>query len=441
MKNFIRRWCSKFHEILWEPVGFTRLTTDKTILAFGIIVETTHPIFYLLSGIFIAHSQESLWWRGTSMLLALPFFSTQFRQKVRTQGAQIYLLGAVFFMLPFGFIYLYFLNGLSGTWLASCVVMIFVLHGLTDWRIASVMIGVALASNIVLSDHNVTNATRWQGHVSILLFAWFSALVMEATKASLKREHMRARLVTMNILAHEFRTPLAQAALLTQGIAHHLGEGDAAKNKSVQSMVNKLDAVWEGMNEMINSMSANACLSAVRGISKYRVDTAEIIKKAIESHERLRPETGIITTEMEEGCFAYVESTILTQVMSNLLSNAFKALAARPTRKKLEVGDVHVTVRCLDERDRKVVHIRVTDKGVGVHAQDIKHIFVPFYITQANRIENMPRHGMGLAMCRSALAEMQGRIRCASRWGEGATLTITLPFSAQKHERRGEDRV
>jgi len=103
---------------------------------------------------------------------------------------------------------------------------------------------------------------------------------------------------------------------------------------------------------------------------------------------------------------------LLRQILINLLSNAFDAIAQ----------DGHVTVSAGASRDR--VDIAVSDTGAGISPEDQRSIFEPFYTTKGRGKGT----GLGLAICRELSKALGGSIEVESTPGKGSTFTVHLPL-------------
>jgi two-component system NtrC family sensor kinase len=102
----------------------------------------------------------------------------------------------------------------------------------------------------------------------------------------------------------------------------------------------------------------------------------------------------------------------LNQVFLNLLINAYQAIDKRGT----------ITIRT--ERDGERVRVHITDTGKGIAANEIEHIFEPFYTTKP--VGGNP--GLGLSSAYSIVKHHGGSIAVTSAPGKGATFTVTLPI-------------
>ncbi|PYN13104.1 MAG: histidine kinase, partial [Candidatus Rokuibacteriota bacterium] len=99
----------------------------------------------------------------------------------------------------------------------------------------------------------------------------------------------------------------------------------------------------------------------------------------------------------------------IRQVFWNLCLNALQAM--------VEGGELQVAAR----REGRVVHVRVSDAGHGIHAADLPHIFEPFFSTKSEG------SGIGLALVHRIVQEHGGDIDVRSHAGQGTIFTITLP--------------
>lgn len=68
------------------------------------------------------------------------------------------------------------------------------------------------------------------------------------------------------------------------------------------------------------------------------------------------------------------------------------------------------------------VCIKVTDTGVGIPAEDLGHIFEPFFTRKTKGT------GLGLANMKRILEEHGGQVEIESILGEGTTVLMSLPL-------------
>jgi heavy metal sensor kinase len=111
-----------------------------------------------------------------------------------------------------------------------------------------------------------------------------------------------------------------------------------------------------------------------------------------------------------------VQPPLLGQLLDNLLDNACK----------YSPPGSPVVVRLTGETDRMV--LAVEDRGCGLAADDLAHVFEPFYRSAEARRLGRPGVGLGLAVARRIATLFGGELHARSRPGEGSTFELTLPW-------------
>jgi signal transduction histidine kinase len=112
----------------------------------------------------------------------------------------------------------------------------------------------------------------------------------------------------------------------------------------------------------------------------------------------------------------------LRSAVQNLIANAVKYGG----------HDRWVGIRAeqVTERRRPVVRITVSDRGPGIPASELPHIFEPFY-RGADAVERQIHgNGLGLSLVKRIVAAHGGRVDVSTRPGSGSTFAITLPAAA-----------
>jgi signal transduction histidine kinase len=76
---------------------------------------------------------------------------------------------------------------------------------------------------------------------------------------------------------------------------------------------------------------------------------------------------------------------------------------------------------------RDEVQISVSDRGRGIDAEDLAHIFEPFYRGRYALDRQIHGNGLGLSLVQRIAEAHGGRVTVKSARGEGTTFTIHLP--------------
>jgi signal transduction histidine kinase len=104
----------------------------------------------------------------------------------------------------------------------------------------------------------------------------------------------------------------------------------------------------------------------------------------------------------------------LRGVLANLVANARDGVrAAGRAGDGIEIGGRRV------EPGRLLLWVE--DRGAGVAAADLPHVFEPYFTTKRTGT------GLGLAIARKVVEALGGTIRMESREGEGTRVEIDLP--------------
>jgi signal transduction histidine kinase len=107
------------------------------------------------------------------------------------------------------------------------------------------------------------------------------------------------------------------------------------------------------------------------------------------------------------------------QVFVNVIKNAVEAVADSRDR-----GVLRVKTRVADG----FVRVTVADDGPGISDGDVKKVFDPFFTTK----DVGKGTGLGLSICYGIVENHGGRIRAASKPGEGALFTVEIPIVSEE---------
>jgi heavy metal sensor kinase len=114
-----------------------------------------------------------------------------------------------------------------------------------------------------------------------------------------------------------------------------------------------------------------------------------------------------------------VHAPLLAQAVDNLLENACK----------YSPPGLPIVVRIWQEQDSAC--LCVEDHGRGIAADDLAHVFEPFYRSPAVRLSGEAGVGLGLAVAARIVKALGGQIAVTSTLGQGAQFTIRLPTVGQ----------
>ena len=218
-------------------------------------------------------------------------------------------------------------------------------------------------------------------------------------------------------VTHELRSPLAAIESTVKLILSQ----PAQRSPLDVEMLHRIQANSARLGRFVTNMLEMAKIE--RGKLEYNPREAslqDIVRDAALLFEPRARELGIaLTVRSEEGKppRLRLDTDLMTQVVSNLLSNALKFTPRG--------GSVEVTVLETWSKGSRQAECRVRDSGVGIPREAQARLFAPF-----ERVPNQLRAqgaGLGLAICKSILELHKGSIGVESAAGTGSTFYFSLP--------------
>jgi signal transduction histidine kinase len=121
------------------------------------------------------------------------------------------------------------------------------------------------------------------------------------------------------------------------------------------------------------------------------------------------PETQVIT-----------DASRCQQVFGNLVSNALK------------YTPVGGQVRVVGNLEADSWAVIVSDSGPGIPGESLEMVFEPFVRLPRHEHSGIEGNGLGLAICRELVAQLQGEIALGSTVGHGTTATVRFPIAYRR---------
>jgi signal transduction histidine kinase len=216
-------------------------------------------------------------------------------------------------------------------------------------------------------------------------------------------------------VSHELRTPLA--VICSAG--ENLSDGVVADAQQVRRYGALIQAEGRRLGDMVERVLQFAGIgSGSASQARTEVDLAAVIEDAVRAASLDARERGIpIAVRLASALPATIgDAAALRSAVQNVVGNAVKYSAAGAT--------VEVTAEVVDER---VVRIQVADRGLGIDAADLRHVFKPFFRGRRALDAQVRGTGVGLSVVRHVVQSHGGDVRIDSRAAQGTTVTIVLP--------------
>jgi two-component system sensor kinase FixL len=245
-------------------------------------------------------------------------------------------------------------------------------------------------------------------------------------KADRQREELShiQRISTMGelaaSLAHELNQPLT-AILSNAQAARRFLIANPADLKTVQEILRDIIADNNRASEVIRRLHA---LARKEPRDYNMLDLPDIIRDVVllVHSDAVLNNVSVSLLCSPDPHLAWGDKIQLTQVVLNLLLNAFDAMKDSPAEERRVLVGI--------ERDGdSMLRVAVSDRGKGLSEDKLEKIFEPFYTTKRDGM------GMGLTISRSIIEAHGGRLWAENNPDRGATINFTVRVDRRRNGR------
>ncbi len=222
-------------------------------------------------------------------------------------------------------------------------------------------------------------------------------------------------------VSHELRTPVA----VIRSAADNLSHGVVGDPDRVRRYGDALQVEARRLGEMVERVLQFAGIESGTPLARAPLAIEPVIREAVDAALPPGDEAFVIDRHIAENLPAVLgDAASLRSAIQNLIANALKYGGS----------DRWVGVRAETGADRRDVRVIVQDHGRGIAADDLPHIFDPFYRGVNATSRQIQGSGLGLALVRRIAEAHGGRIVVETHEGSGSTFTLYLPAAASKPE-------
>ena len=298
---------------------------------------------------------------------------------------------------------------------------------------AVIMVPIGLGDRVigmifVLMVHEPREWTKSEANAVQQVAAFAARVIVEADYREHQSEYVerlerldRQKSDFLATVSHELRTPLTSIS----GYLELLQDEDAGELTVEQHrMLEVIDRNASRLRGLIEDLLVlNRIESGGLKVNVVGVSMRELITH---TGQELSPlaHRGAIELDIDAGPEAAIvqgDRGHLQRAVVNIVSNAIKF--SRP-------GGV-VTIRCTLDQGAHRVLLTCQDRGIGIPAADQAQLFTRFYRASNATAQAIPGTGLGLTIVKQIVEDHGGELRLTSVEGEGTTVVMDLPLSAQ----------
>ncbi len=215
-------------------------------------------------------------------------------------------------------------------------------------------------------------------------------------------------------MSHELRTPLNSILILSKSLAENDEHNLSADQIESASVISESGTqLLTLINDILDLSKIEAGKLELLKESFLLQDMAAYLRRVFLPQAQIKNLVFTIDVSSQLPEHIFTDRQRLTQVLSNLLTNALKFT---------DTGSVKVLFSRRDDD----LQIEVLDTGIGIPPDKLEHIFGAFQQLDGSTSRKYGGSGLGLAISRNLTHLLGGEINVSSTIGEGSRFVITL---------------
>lgn len=223
----------------------------------------------------------------------------------------------------------------------------------------------------------------------------------------------------INNMTHEFKTPISTIAI----------SADVLNSPKITETPERLKNYARIIKNENNRLRTQ--VEKVLQMAKIEKENLELKREILSLHEiaesvrnfdiKLQMKQGDLELDLKaENCQVSADRVHLTNIIYNLLDNAFKYTEKPP----------HVIIRT--RNDDKFIYLSIEDNGIGVKKEFRKRIFKKFFRVPTGDVHDVKGFGLGLNYVMTVVKAHRWKISLESEIGEGSIFTVKIPFISKE---------
>ena len=252
--------------------------------------------------------------------------------------------------------------------------------------------------------------------VLFLLVISMAILIFTSTRA---QRLAKLQMDFVTAVSHELRTPLTVISSAAENIAHGVVEG----KPQLEQYGSVIGAQARKLFEMVEQILLFAAIR--EGQQRYSLrplEVPEIVDTALSATAGLIRTAGFHVEQNIEPDLPQIVGDLpaLSQCLQNLITNALKY----GSEQKWMGIQARLSEHGLTGKE---IQVSVSDHGIGIASEEIRHIFEPFYRSPSVTAAQIHGTGLGLPLAKSIVEAMKGQLTVKSAPGSGSAFTLHLP--------------
>ncbi len=262
-----------------------------------------------------------------------------------------------------------------------------------------------------------------------LLFILAGSVVLVFSVARRAERFAKLQMEFVAGVSHELCTPLA----VINSAVENLADGVVDNPSQVQEYAGILRDQGGRLERLLDQVLLFASGRLRRAEYELRpIDLRTVVAQSVAASERMLLDAGFAIEKniSDDLPLVAADPAVVNRCVDNLISNAMKYAG--------ENRWIGISTRLDASNPREEVQVSVEDKGIGISASDLPHIFEPFYRVQTARDGQIRGVGLGLHLVKRMMEEMGGSVSVSSEIRKGTCFTLHFPVPGTAERPTGE---
>lgn len=236
--------------------------------------------------------------------------------------------------------------------------------------------------------------------------------VQQLNDELLKADKMKSEFI--QLASHELRNPVNALNVAIQALDR------SAKPMLTEDQQSLIDVARKGTSRLVDLVNDLLDMTLLEAgdfnMQAVQTDAAQVVTDTVQLFRPMANKKGLmLTATVPEGPVkASVDPKVLFRILENLVGNAVNYT---------DFGKVDVRL----EPGQQTLRFEVSDSGPGIPEGFRDELFTKFSKLERARPGQPAGSGIGLALCKSMVEALGGKIWCESSEGKGSTFIFELP--------------
>lgn len=255
---------------------------------------------------------------------------------------------------------------------------------------------------------------RWWAYcIYVILFCSIVYFAFSYARIKIRERYAKNKMRLFTNLAHDIRTPLSLIKFSADNLSNHKKNNESTEDLiAINRNINRLNHFVSQLLDFQKADHEQTPNAMERlEISPFIIDIINDFKPILQQRKLN------LTTHLNEQLYVHSDRFSLQRIFYNLLSNAVKYTP--------DGGDISIR----SFRKGGIVEIDFSDTGIGIPKEQHKEMFKRFFRAENTTNRQEPGSGLGLALSKRLVEQLNGSISFTSELGTGSSFVVVLPYN------------